>query len=308
MSKYILSLGLTLALASLQAQTTNNGSQHSNQAAQNEQTQNQQSQMKNQKARASDSAYRVLNEAYRAQQALGKSDRQTAKQDVNQALNAVDTLNGNSSQNGIVPLYTELGEYTLIGARQHKGQTNSSAANNNTSKDKVAVRKVEGDFTAVTFNVKMARNHLEAAKQALDKGDTKTANDALSAVQDAVVEESVATDLPLVKARENLMLSRTAAIQGDYKEAHAALQSASNSLATYAQENGSHANDAKQLRSEIDNYNASIQQNHSDATNKIEGWWNEVTDWNANNNGTSNQSKMNRKNLGNSASNKTSNK
>jgi hypothetical protein len=101
------------------------------------------------------------------------------------------------------------------------------------------------------------------------------------------------------------VLGRTAANRADYREAHTALQSASNSLATYAQENGTHANEAKQLRSDIDNYNASIQQNHADASAKIEGWWNQVTDWNANNTGTSNQSKMNRKNLGNSASNKT---
>jgi len=262
--------------------------------------------MQNRKAQASDSAYEILNEADRAQQAIHSNDPQAAKQDVNKALNLAAEI-GNSAQNGIIPLYTELGEYTLVGQNQHKAQTSSNAGQNNQPTAKqptVAVRKVSGDFTAVTVNVNMAKEHLQAAKQALDKGDTKAADHALAAVQDSVVEESIATDLPLVRARENLMLSRAAVNRGEYREAHAALQAASNALASYAQATGSHVNEAKQLRSEIDNYNASIQQNHADASSKIESWWNQITDWNSANGTTTNQSKMSRKNLGNSASNK----
>jgi len=250
----------------------------------------------------------MLQEADAARQALASNNTQQAKQDLNSALDAADHLKNNAGQNGIVPLYTELGQYTLIGPRQNK-QANSSTNNQTTANQTVAVRKVTGDFTAVTVNLNTAHTHLEAAKQALDKGDTKAARDALMAVQDSVAEEEIAADMPLMRARENLMLSRDAVNKGDYHEAHAALQAASNALANYSQDPlhaGTYANDAKQLRSDIDSYNASIQQNHSDASSKIESWWNQVTDWNSNN-GTSNQSSLNTKNSGYSASNKHTN-
>jgi hypothetical protein len=76
------------------------------------------------------------------------------------------------------------------------------------------------------------------------------------------------------------MLARSAANQGDYTEAQTALRAASRALGTYGQSGGTHAQQVKQLRTEIDNYSQSIQQSHTDASSKIESWWNQLAEMN----------------------------
>ena len=155
----------------------------------------------------------------------------------------------------------------------------SSKGANDSSEKVVAVRKVVGEYTSVWLNAKAAKAQLQSANDALKNGDMQAADRALEGVQRSVVLEFVAADMPLLKARENLMLARRSANSGNYAQAHSALQAASNALSTYEKAGSAHATDAQKLRSEIDSYNKSIEQNHSDSASKIEAWWNQTTDW-----------------------------
>jgi hypothetical protein len=276
--------------------------------------------MQNPKAKGSDEVFRMLRDTERARAAIRTGDIQQAKQDVNDADHLVTQIGSMSqTKNGMVPLYQELGEYVNIQPPSQNQQQNGSRWNNSQSNDRsdrssqsnnsgnqwnnttnqnrqsynqngnsnanqaagdVDVQSVVGQYTSVALDTNMAKNHLEAAQQALNNNNPQAADQALRAVQDSLVESSVATDMPLMRARQNLMLARSAANQGDYAEAQAALKGASQALQNYEQNGGRHANDARQLRSQIDSFDQSIQQNHTNASAKIESWWNQITDWN----------------------------
>ena len=97
--------------------------------------------------------------------------------------------------------------------------------------------------------------------------------------------------MPLLKARENLILARAAAKNKNWTEAQAALKSASNALSQYEQSGGTHASDAQSLQQQINSYQQNLTNDHSNATNKIDNWWSTVTDWitpSNNNNSSSN--------------------
>jgi hypothetical protein len=82
---------------------------------------------------------------------------------------------------------------------------------------------------------------------------------------------SVATDLPLLTAREDLALARVALNAKNNQAATADLHEASQALAAYAA-SGPHAQDAKKLQAEIDATPSSAAQN-------VDSWWERVKDW-----------------------------
>jgi hypothetical protein len=141
------------------------------------------------------------------------------------------------------------------------------------------VHQVAGDYTDVAVSTTVAQTNLQAAKAALERKNWKQADNALADVQEGVSIESIEANMPLAKARENLILARTAAEKGDYTEVHTALKAASDALANYANAGRPHASDAKSLKQQIDAYGKTVQQNHSDAVTKINNWWNTTSDW-----------------------------
>ena len=271
MTKYLLPFGLAVTMTLLQAGTTAPSSRW-----------NAEHPMQNARAQASDTVNRMLRETHWASRAIRDDNTPLAKVDVNKALQIASQLTATHTGSGdLIPLYSELGQYTMIGPSRRTASganANTAQANANTSTH-VAVRQVVGNYTSVALDLNLAKTHLQAAQQALNNGNTQAALQALRGVQDSVLESSVATDLPLLRARENLMLARAAVNQGEYGEAHAALRAASQALATYDQSGGSHANAAQQLRNQIASYNQSIRQNHANASAQIESWWNQVSGW-----------------------------
>ena len=157
--------------------------------------------------------------------------------------------------------------------------TNTTAKGSQTSN--AAIQQVTGQYTSVGLDIQAAKEHLDAAKAAIQKKDFTKADEALAAVQNGVVVTSVASDLPLVRARENMVLAREAVNRGNYKEAHAALTAASQALGNYAGNQCVHSADALTVKSQIDNFNQSIEQSHADANSKIDAWWSRVVDWTA---------------------------
>ena len=241
--------------------------------------------MQNRKARRSNLVSVVLNDTNRARYALANDNTEQAKQDVNRALAAAERLGNNR----MVPLYSELDEYSVLGpieasrtAIQNSPNTNTSntpeGSSNRAPVQALAVNKVEGQFTSVDLDSGMAIAHLQAAQQALANGNVRVANAALKAVQDGVILVSVGSDLPLLRARENLVLARMDARQAQYQKAHLDLQAACHALTAYEEEGGPNSSQAKALGSEIASYNQSIQSDHANASSKIESFWNQTTD------------------------------
>jgi hypothetical protein len=199
----------------------------------------------------------------------------------------------NASNRQYIPLYDEWEDYSVIGPlmdernRLHNqtatpgANADNSTANSNatTKRSNEIVEETSQEYTSVALDVQGAKDHLQAAQQAVNKGAFREADAALAAVQDGVVVTSIAADLPLLRARENMVLARDAADRDRYGEAHAALVAASDALNKYSNEQNPHAADARALGEEIDTYNKTIEQNHTDAPTKIEEWWDRMADW-----------------------------
>jgi len=288
--------------AQQQATTNSQGSSNYNPASND---------MQNSRARNSRDVSTILNCTNEARQDIANGNTDQAKNAVNQAIQAAQSLN---SSRGFVPMYEELDQYSVLGPIQASrsqsgsadrsatvgsGTSNSqnesanqsatgqngseansgsqSASQSGPGRHGIAVTHVVGQFTTVGLDANLAKSHLQAARRALDNGDKQAADQALRAVQDGVVMASVASDMPLLRARENLALARMAAKHGEYRQAHTELRAACQALQAYSREGGSHATQAKQLRSEISGYN--VNSNQSDAPSRIGSWWNQTAGW-----------------------------
>jgi hypothetical protein len=143
------------------------------------------------------------------------------------------------------------------------------------------VRQVSGTTTRDFIDVGVAAGDLTAAGTALNNGDLRAADQSLAAVQGAVVQKtSTATDMPLLRAREDLRLARYRVLDGKYKDARAPLASAGQALAEYARMNpGPHADRARVMEQDIDAYARNIAHDHSDAADRINGWLDTANSW-----------------------------
>jgi hypothetical protein len=160
---------------------------------------------------------------------------------------------------------------------QRANGTNQQARKSNTPP--AAVREVAGDYTDVAVSTTVAKTNLQAARTAIQQGKLKIADKALADVQQGVSMESIEANMPLSRARENLILARSAAENGNWTEVHAALAAASNALVGYSNAGRPHSAEAKSLQQQIDAYDKTVQQNHNDAVAKINAWWNTTSDW-----------------------------
>lgn len=260
----------------------------------------------------------MLNYVQQARQDIAQHNRQAAMNQVNQAiqdLNQAESMQASGATTAsanIVPIYQELEQTSVIGpleaargssARQGaaersgqtgteqntmaeatQGQSTESQSTGMAERSGTApvVKSVEGGYTAVAVDLKMAKDHLLAAKTALQNNQTAQADSALAAVQSGVMLVSVQRDLPLVRARENLALAQQMAQNGNVSAASAPLQAAVNSLEEYQRMNqgtSQNLSQIAQLQQQISSYSSSIQQQDpSQASATIGNWWNEVSD------------------------------
>lgn len=284
-------------------ETSNNNAQNSTQAMNENGMQNQN--MANSKEQCSNDVAQVLQDTHRARWAVSHQNKQQALTDVDNALQAAKQLSQASNNERFVPLYTELGEYSALGpfnastnnamnhstAMSHNGNSqnwnNNKAENNNsanstknqTEVSDLAARRVVGQYTSVSLDTRAAESNLKAAKKALENGNLSEAKTDLAAVQNSVMTETVESDMPLLRARENLIIARMAARQGNFQQVHTSLEAASRALNAYEQEGGQYATQAQQLQSKINNYDQTVAQNHSNASARIQAFWNKTTDW-----------------------------
>jgi hypothetical protein len=217
-------------------------------------------------------AGQMLDNTNQARTALKSSDHQLATDDVNRARAELQKIEAQSHGATMVPLYREFVSVSILAPVRAE----QKARNRPTPE---AVQEVAGDYTRALVSTTIAKNGLDAAKAALDRKDWKTADAALSDVQDGVQVESFESDMPLSRARENLILARAAVRQGHYPEASAALNNAAKALSQYEPQAGTHSSEARQMQHEIEKLAGSIQQQHVDAIATINKWWNATSGW-----------------------------
>lgn len=142
------------------------------------------------------------------------------------------------------------------------------------------VKGVEGGFSYIALDVDAAREHLQAAKQALKNNDPGKADLELARAQESVDAGTIATNMPLVRARENLSLARSDVNSSSYSQAKADLTAAANALKDYAKDTQApHAQDASKLSGQIQSAASSIQSSHTASSQKIDNWWNQLANW-----------------------------
>lgn len=279
-----------LVFATQPAAPSNTGTGAWNQAAREESSSNPNG-MQSPRARLSNEVSLLLYDTSQARAAAKSNELQQATQDVKRALQADSQIASQRANHKLVPLYSELDEYSVIGPiaasrsadnnstnQNGAAQTNNQTANQNRP-EALAVRQVTGQYTAAELDPALARTHLQAAQQALANGNVQVANEALKGVEDSVILVSVGSDLPLVRARDNLVLARMDARHGQYQKAHLDLQAACRALTAYANSGGAFSGQAQTLRSQIQNYNRNIQNDHAQAAGNIESWWNQTAGW-----------------------------
>lgn len=216
MTKTLCALALAALIVSVQAQTKSNQPNQNASKAQNTQ------------ALRSEEVGDLLNATNEARIAVEARNSQDAIVHVDHALQNASRLESDTKSARFVPLYQELDRYTVLAPimteKNRTGNTTGSQGANTTAK---------------------TNQPPNAAKTAIEQKDFNKADQALAAVQTGVVVTSVASDLPLLRARENMVLAREAANRGNFKEAHTALTAASQALGNYANNSGTHSSDAR---------------------------------------------------------------
>jgi hypothetical protein len=228
----------------------------------------------------------MLDETNRARAAIKSGNLELAQEHVNRAEAELQKVEGQAKGSTMIPVYQEFVSVSILRPAQmeqaiKRANAETTPKPNGPSQDgkRPIVHEVAGVYTSFVVNTTVAKDGLAAAKGALSKGDLLTADSALADVQEGVQVRSVKGDMPLEEARENLVLARARARNGNYQESQAALRAASDALSRYAQEGGPHASEARGLEQEINAYNQDLQQNHANAFAKINRWWNTVADW-----------------------------
>ncbi|HEX3685616.1 MAG TPA: YfdX family protein [Bryobacteraceae bacterium] len=237
-------------------------------------------------------AGKMLEETDEARTAIKNHNLEAARQHVNRAQADLKKIEARAKGTTMIPVYQEFVSVSILApveteqaARRSNAQPASTANAHVAAGKKAVAHEVSGIYTSAFVSTTVAKNSLAAAEAALSKGDLATADAALADVQEGVQIRSDKADMPLEKAREDLVLARSSVRRGKYDEAQAALRSASEALSEYAAAGGPHAQGARALQQEIENYAQGVQQNHTGVVAKINSWWNTTADWSPYRNG-----------------------
>lgn len=274
-NKISIALGSVLLSVPLLAQPQSSTQPKQSQSEQNQSSQNQNSHRKEQ---LSSLSARMLNNTAQAKIAAENQDKQDALMYIGRAQRELQQIRGERSDK-MVPIYSEVTDVWVLGPMlnaRHGQQPEASQAppTQNTQNHGIAVRDVRDRYTGIWLDTEGDQAHLQAAENAIHSGNFAAARSALSAVQDSLVVERVSGDLPLMQARENLVLAREAANRGDHAEEQTAIRAADHALREYAKDNGRHAQQAQQLCQQM-----TQQASSNVSANQINQWWNEVSDW-----------------------------
>jgi hypothetical protein len=258
-------------------------------------------------------AVHVLRLTDQARQAIISKDQNRAQTDVSQALklaNQVEQkLPSDSKDNThVVPIYAELEQTSFLApalaaknakqgqAKEQNSQSASSANSGQQNSQKQmasnalpqsdqpsqpdVVKSVEGGYSYIGLDMDAAREHLQAAQQALKNNKPGDADLELARAQGSIVTGTIESNMPLVRARENLSLAQDNISQGNYAKAKVELKAAAKTLNNYSNDaQAPHAKDAKTLGARITSAANSVTSNHASVGKNVNTWWNQLANW-----------------------------
>ena len=268
----------------------------------------------NDKMQVSKKAVHALRLTQDARQALINKDQASAQKQVNEALNLVNEVEQKTPTNPkdktrVVPIYAELeqtsflepalsakneaksGEQRQQAANEtHSGSSSSQSGNTSSNalpqSDQMSnapevVKWVEGGYSYIGLDLDAAREHLQAAQQALKNNNPGNADLELARAEGSIVTGEIQSNMPLVRARENLSLAQDDMKQGNYTKAKVDLKATGKALKDYSNSNAQapHAKEARNLGNQISSATNSITQNHTGMQQKVANWWNQLADW-----------------------------
>lgn len=206
----------------------------------------------------------ALEQARQARASLAAGNRDAASRSVDQGLamtRRAENLLRPSTPAGtpiLVPLETEVEVETTFKPRRAGVETTARA------------ERTVGAVSGRSLDVGMARQQFEAARAALDRDDPTAADNSLAAVENSVRTEAASGDLPLVRARQNLEVARSRALDGKPNAARAPLREAARALREYeAGAPGPQAAEAAALRADIEDYAGQVRRDRDGAPARI---------------------------------------
>jgi hypothetical protein len=221
----------------------------------------------------------MLQQKKMAQQAIQARDREAALDHIHQAVSLADGILQQTPTNihpVMVPVAREIETTSTYTPVKHgkEGEMTASRIKKNTS-----IREVEGDVTIEEVDVTNASDRLRTADAALQKFDWTAAELALDSI--GVVETHSRGDMPLLKARDNLMLARTALGGGKNGAIEAPLRSAAEALGDFAHttSSGQDAASAEAMQKEILAYAHSTSEKHDDTAQRLNAWLERIEQW-----------------------------
>lgn len=238
-------------------------------------------------AQRSRMATEMLRHVHQAREAIEQDNRIQALQHVKEARSAFDRLDQamSAETSKVVPIYEELEQVSIIGPIKAAKQSSEGEGAGRASADRAApgaVQEAAAEYTVISLDTTTVKPHLEAVEAALEQGNLRQADAGLKTIQSGVNLASVSSDLPLLRARQNLAMAHRLASEGRHQEAGAPLKEAAEALNTYATTlTGTRAAEATRMRDEIRDFARNIGQNPSDAAGQISTWWDRTTGWTA---------------------------
>jgi len=219
----------------------------------------------------------ILEQTDMARKAVAARDKGEARDHIRKASLLAGEIQKQSPADArpvMVPVYREIETTTTYRpVKRGKGEMTANRLKKNTS-----IREVQGEVASAQLNVTAAAERLPAAEAALERDDWATADTVLSDISKSVVTIQAEGDMPLLKARQNLMLARAHVVDGKYKDAAAPLRAAAEALATF--DRGPNAEQAEKMRQQILDFAANIGHDHTHALGRIDSWLDPVNRWN----------------------------
>lgn len=220
----------------------------------------------------------VLEQAKLARQAITSHDQNAALDHVRQAQTLMAEIHAQTAgqpQPVLIPVQTTTETTTMYTDVKHAKNGEMTA---NRMKKHTHVSDVEQETSAEEMNVTSAQSNLDAAQAALQRVDWTGADTALAEVTNLVHTSGANASVPLLQARQNLLLARDRISAGDYNAAVAPLREAEHALADFEQQNhGSLGQQAEDMRQNIEGMARHIKRNASLFT--IDEWLHTVQRW-----------------------------
>lgn len=223
----------------------------------------------------------ILKEAGLARQAVSSHNPTAALDHIRKA----EILTGEIENNAppeprpiLVPVYKEVdttSTYRPVKRSKESGLTPKRLEND------TSVREVQAQITTGELDVTSSGQRLRQAQTAIESGNWTEADGQLAAIPDSVIRKQVEADMPLLTARQNLVLARSRILEGKYKDAKAPLYAAARALGDYERLSpyGAHNQDAEYMRQQIDSCADHIKRQHTEMLARVDGWLEPVNQW-----------------------------